>query len=59
MEIFGVNLWLAPGLNIHRNVLNGRNFEYFSEDPLVSGLVAGAITRGKRSSKPSKKINYY
>ena len=49
MEIFGVNLWLAPGLNIHRNVLNGRNFEYFSEDPLVSGLVAGAITRGVQS----------
>ena len=49
MEVFGVNLWLAPGLNIHRNVLNGRNFEYFSEDPLISGKMAGALTRGVQS----------
>ena len=49
MEIFGVNLWLAPGLNIHRNVLCGRNFEYFSEDPLVSDRMTGAITRGVQS----------
>lgn len=46
MERFGVHLWLAPALNIHRSILCGRNFEYFSEDPLVSGLMAAAITRG-------------
>ena len=46
MERFGVHLWLAPALNIHRSVLCGRNFEYFSEDPLISGKMAAAITLG-------------
>ncbi len=49
MERFGVHLWLAPALNIHRSIRCGRNFEYFSEDPLVSGVFAGAITRGVQS----------
>ncbi len=46
MERFDVDLWLAPALNIHRSILCGRNFEYYSEDPLVSGLTAAAITNG-------------
>ena len=46
MERFGVHLWLAPALNIHRSIRCGRNFEYFSEDPFVSGKMAAALTQG-------------
>lgn len=49
MERFGVNLWLAPALNIHRHPLCGRNFEYYSEDPLISGKMAAGITRGTQN----------
>ncbi|MBQ1521499.1 MAG: glycoside hydrolase family 3 protein, partial [Erysipelotrichaceae bacterium] len=51
MEIFKVQLWLAPALNIHRNVMCGRNFEYLSEDPLLSGKFASAITIGVQAHK--------
>ncbi len=49
MKLFGIHLWLAPALNIHRSIRCGRNFEYYSEDPLVSGLMTSAITKGVQS----------
>lgn len=54
-----VDSLLGPGINIHRNPLNGRNFEYFSEDPYLTGVMACAVTRGIEAGGSTGTVKHF
>jgi len=54
-----IGIWLAPAINIHRTPMCGRNFEYYSEDPLLAGKIGASVVKGVQSQKIAATVKHF